>query len=503
MAVCLAMGAGRVRLVRQGLAEALLLAAAGGAGGLALAWWGSGALVALVSAALPVTLEAGPDARVLAFTTVVSCLTAIVFGLAPALGAARIDPLPALKIGGPGRGAPRLALRRVLVVTQIAVSLILLVCAGLFVRSLLALQDVDPGFDPNRVLLLQVSPPVADPAMPAEERRNLYRSLIARAATVPGVAGASASFPGVFTRDTWRNAVAIEGLAAAPGPPPRSYVNAITPDYFEVMRLALLRGRPFTDDDRTTTALVAAVNATFARQHFGDADPIGRRVALCTSHPCETSPVMREIVGVSEDAKYGNLREDRRPMLYVPFTQHEQSLREIEVRTAGDPAGVAAALHRELGGVDHRLAIVSMSELRARIDASMVAERLIAGLAAAFGLLALGLAATGLYGVVAYVTAQRTGEIGVRMALGASRRDVRRLVLRDTLTLAGIGAMIGVPAALAGARLLGSQLYQVGPADPLALWTGLALLSLATLAATYLPVRRAVRVDPAMALRAE
>jgi predicted permease len=318
------------------------------------------------------------------------------------------------------------------------------------------------------------------------------------------VDGASASFSSLFTRGTWRNVITVEGFVPRPGVTPRTFANAITPGYFDVMRMAVLRGRGFTDDDHETAPGVAIVNQAFARQFFGEADPIGRRVGLCTSDPCGFSPTgMIEIVGVTEDAKYVDLREEPRSMLYVPFTQHEQNLREIEVRTAAAPAAVAAMLHRELARVDSRLAIVAMIELRDQIDASIVAERLIAKLSATFGLLALALAAVGVYGVIAYVTAQRTGEIGIRVALGADRRDVRRLVLRDTLRLVVIGVVIGIPAALAGGRLLASQLYAVGPYDPLALSLGVVGLSAAAFVAGYLPARRAARIDPVSALRAE
>jgi len=504
-AVCLAIGAGRLRLVRHGLAEALLLAALGGIGGLFLATWGGSVLVALVSGALPISLEVSPDLRVLAFAMLTSCATAVVFGLLPALRAARIDPLPALKVGGgPGRGTARIPLRRTLVVTQIVVSLVLLVAAGLFVRSLLKLKDIDTGFDPNHVLLFRVTPPVDEQPVSVEQRRNLYRQLLARAESVPGVEGASASFSGVFTRGTWGNVIAVEGFIPRAGVTPRTFANSITPRYFDVMRIAVLRGRGFTDGDHETAPKVAVVNEAFARQFFGEANPIGKRVGLCSSEPCGSPPRgMMEIVGVTEDAKYVDLREKTRSMLYVPFTQIEQSLGELEVRTAGDPAAVAATLHRELAGVDSRLAIVGMVELRDQVDASIVAERLIAKLSATFGLLALALAAVGLYGVIAYVTTQRTGEIGIRMALGADRHDVRRLVLRDTLTLVAIGAAIGIPAALAGARLLASQLYEVGPNDPLAVSLSLATLCAAALVAGYLPARRAAHVDPSVALRAE
>jgi predicted permease len=504
-AVWLAIGAGRLRLVRHSLVEALLIAALGGVGGLFLGTWGISVLVALVSGASPLSLEVTPDSRVLAFTMLTSCATALVFGLLPALRAARIDPLPWLKAGGgPGRGATRAPLGRTLVVTQIAVSLVLLVAAGLFVRSLLKLKDIDTGFDPDRVLLFEVSPPVDEQPLRPEETRNLYRRLLARAEGVPGVRAASASFTSVFGSGAWRNAISVEGFASRSDVTPRTFANSITPSYFEVLGIAVLRGRRFTHEDHDTARKVAVVNQTFARKFFGDADPIGKRVGLCTSDPCRTSPAgMMEIVGLTEDAKYADLREEKRPMLYVPFTQYEHRLRELQVRTVGDPASAAATLHRVLAGVDRRLGIVGMVQLRDQVDASILAEHLAAGLSATFGLMALGLAAVGLYGLIAYVTTQRTAEIGIRMALGATRRDVLWLVLRDTLSLILVGLLIGLPAAWAGAHLFASQLYQVAPGDPVAVSLGLATLLVAALLAGYLPARRAVRISALGALRCE
>jgi predicted permease len=493
-----------LRVVRHGLAEALLLAALGGAAGLLLARWGSSVLVALVSGALPISIDVRPDARVLAFTMLVSCATAIVFGLLPALRAARVDPLPVLKVSAGVGGAGRIRLRRTLVVTQIAVSLVLLVTAGLFVRSLLNLKDIDMGFDPDRVLLFRVTPPAGELPLSAEARRNLYRQVLARAEAVPGVLGASASFSGLFTRETWGNAITIPGFVPRSGVTPRTFANVISPRYFDVMRMAVRRGRAFTDDDHETAPNVTVVNQTFARRFFGEADPIGMRGGVCSSDTCG-SPArgMMEIVGVTADAKYVNLREEQRSMLYVPFTQYEQNMHELEVRTAGAPAAVAATLHRELASVDSRMAVVGMVELRDQVDASLVPERLIAKLSATFGLLALALAAVGLYGVVAYMTTQRTAEIGIRMALGADPSEVRRLVLRDTLWLVIVGGIIGIPVALAGARLFASQLYGVGPNDPLVVLLGLGTISVAALVAGYLPARRAARIDPVIALRAE
>ena len=499
-AVCLAIGAGRLRLVRQLLAEALLLAGLGATAGLVLALWGTSALAALASrSALAISIDLGPDARVLAFTTLVALATAVVFGLLPALRSARIDPLSALRAAGSSvRGMVRVPLGRTLVVTQIAMSLVLLVGAALFVRSLVQLRNVDTGFDADRVLLLQLTPLVDEQRVTAADRRALYRGLLERAEGVPGVRAASLSFTGLFNNGTWGNVITVEGLTPASGAAPRTFANAIAPRYFEVVGLELVRGRAFTERDHETAPPVAIVNQTFARNFLGGGDPVGRHVGLGAP-----ARVMMEIVGVVADAKYVDLREEDRPMLYVPFTQYDQNLRSLEVRTAGAPAAVAAALRDQLSTVDRRITIAATTTLDAQIDASFAAERLIARLSAAFGLLALALAAVGLYGLTAYVTAQRTGEIGIRIALGGERRDVRWLVMRDLLVLVAIGAAIGLPIALGGARLLESQLYQVDPGDPLAVALGILTLSIAALAAGYLPARRAVRVDPLAALRCE
>jgi predicted permease len=504
-AVCLAIGAGRWRVVGQRMAEALLIAALGCLAGLLLATWGTSVLDRLISGALPISLDVRPDTRVLAFAVLTSGATALLFGLLPALRATRVDPLGALKSGpGTDRRAGRIPLGRTLVVTQIVVSLVLLVVAGLFVRSLFNLRNIDPGFDPDRVDIFRMSPPAAQPPLSAETRRSLYRQLLERAESVPGVESASASFSGLLSADAWGNAVTVDGFTPPAGTTPRSFANSVSPRYFDVVRIAVLRGRSFTADDRERAPKVAIVNETFARRFLGGRDPIGRRVGLCSSVPCAADvKEMMEIVGVAEDAKYTSLREDRRPMLYVPFTQYESNLSEIQVRTAGDPAAVAATLYRELATFDRRLAIVGMVQARERVDASILPEGLIAKLSAVFGLLALTLASVGLYGLIAYVTTQRTGEIGIRMALGAQRWDVRRLVLHDTFRLIALGMTLGIPAATGAARLLSSLLYQVGPFDPVAMTLSVAALFGAAMVAAYLPARRATRVNPSNALRAE
>lgn len=321
---------------------------------------------------------------------------------------------------------------------------------------------------------------------------------------MPGVVGASASYSGVLSSDSWRNVVLIEGYSPADGRTLRSFVNAVTPAFFDVMRLPVLQGRAFTDNDRSPAPAVVIVNNTFAQQFLSGKEPVGARVGLCSREPCGPSDAtMMEVVGVVDDVKYVNLRAPAPPLLYVPFAQAARDLHEIQVLTAGDAAAAASTLYDTLGRVDRRLAIVGMTTGRDRVDASLGTENMVASVSSIFGLLALMLAAVGLSGLVAYITAGRTQEIGIRMALGASRGDVQRLVLGDTVRLVALGGMLGVPVALGLARLLSGLLYDVGPHDPLVLSLSLGMLGCAALLAGYWPARRAGRVDPIESLRVE
>jgi predicted permease len=498
IAVRLAIGAGPVRLVRQGIVEALVMAAFGGAVALLIATWAGPALVALLAgAAVAPMIDAGPDARVFAFTAAVSAATAVLFGLWPAFRAGRTDPLGALKDASGPAASIRFGPGRWLVTGQVALSFILLVGAGLFIRTLMKLEAIDAGFNRDSVLLFQLAP-TGDRPLPPAERREVYRQLMARAQNVPGVAAVSASAVSLFIGESWGNLITVEGLTPAAGTTPRTFVNAITPHHFDVMQIALVSGRVFTVFDHESAPRVAIVNQTFARQFFGESDPLGKRVGFG-----QKPEAMIEVVGVVRDAKYNDLLEANRPMLYVPFTQHQQPLPALEVRVAGDPAAVAPVLRRELAAADGRIVALRDSTLRQQVSESIAAEHLIARLSAVFGVLALLLAAVGLYGVMAYVTAQRTSEIGVRMALGASARDVRWLVLRQALLLVVAGLIVGIPTALAAARLVAGQLYGVAAADPLTFGAAAAVLSAVAMIAAYLPARRAARVDPLIAFRCE
>jgi predicted permease len=501
MSLRVALGAGRLRLIRQLLVESLLLSVLGGGVGLLLGLWGAGSLVALASnTPLPLRFDVHLNMRMLAFTAFVSFATAIVFGLLPALRSARPNLVPALK------DAPALNMRRSgfrlgrsLVIGQIALSLVLLVGAGLFVRSLMNLRSIDLGFNPDRVLVLRADISAAGSKLPLDERRNIYARAIERAERVPGVRGASLSVVGLLSDNNWGNRITVEGRTAPSDEPERTFANAISPGYFEVTGMQVLRGRPFSDADRANAPPVAVVNETFARQFFNDPSPIGRRVGLGAP-----AKIMMEIIGVVSDAKYSSMRESAAPMLYVPFTQYDgQLLGQLQVRTAADPAALASQLRRELGSVDGRMAVVDVMEMQDAVDASLLGETLIAKLSSLFGVLALLLSAVGLYGVVAYMSAQRTVEIGIRMAMGADHRSVVWLVLRQVLILVLAGIGVGAPAAFFVSRLVGSQLYGMTPHDPVAIVLSVVTLSTVALVAGCIPARRASKVNPIVALRAE
>jgi predicted permease len=495
-AVRLAIGAGRARLIRQLLTESLLLSVLGGTFGLALSRWASKVLLLLVSrASAPIPLDLRPDARILAFTAGLSLLTGILFGFAPALRATRFDLAPSLK-QSTERGRGRFSLAKTLVAAQVAVSLLLLVGAGLFVRSLQKLESIDAGFDPEQVLLFRIDPRAT--GYKRTDLASLYRRLLERAESVPGVRAASGSFFGLFTGATWGNTLTVEGYTPRAGETVHSLANAVMARYFEVMGIPILHGRSISWADHENAPRVAVVNQTFARLYFGKADPIGKRFGL-GSPPKE----MIEIVGVAKDAKYVHLREAARPMLYVPFLQYPSGLTELEIRAAGDPSALAATLRRELAAVDRNLPVLGVTSLGEQVAASIAAERLIAKLSSAFGLLALLLACIGLYGVLAYSVSRRTSEIGIRIALGARPGDVRWLVLRESLLLILLGSAAGLAAALAAGRWISSQLFGVAPDDPLIFSLAtISMLAVGTLAG-YLPARRASRVDPMAALRYE
>ena len=507
IAVRLALGAGRFRLIRQLLTESMLLAFIGGALGLLFAWWGSGFLLELVGSGYdPVFLNLTLDLRVLGFTAVASLLAGVLFGLAPAWRATSVDLTPALKDSARGSGAgSRLGLGKTLVVVQVALSLLLLIGAGLFVRSLEKLKGLDAGLNQENVLLVST-----DPRMIGYQGRqiaDLYQRMLERIKTIPGVRYASLSRQGLLS--PYGSTMSVVVQARAPRPGENSFTRdnmntqsycGVGPEYFEAVGMTILRGRGFTAQDDEDAPRVAVINEAFARYYFGDEDPIGRRFG---GGP-ETSGQI-EIVGVVKDAKYKSLREPAPRTHYIPYRQDSTSWREttFQIRTVADPAGVIASVRQAAREIDANLPLFNIKTLATQVDESLAQERLIGVVSSFFSLLALLLAGIGLYGIMAYAVSQRTREVGVRMALGARRGAVLRMVLRQGMKLVLIGVGLGLAASLAVTRLIASQLFGVTATDPVTFIGAPALLLIVALLACYAPARRATKVDPLVTLRCE
>jgi predicted permease len=503
----LALGAGRSRIIRQVLTETLLLSGLGGAAGLLFAYAATQALIDFVTGAAGssyIPLEARPDARVLAFTTGVSLVTGILFGLAPAWRVSRMSLAPGMKTGagriaGDAVRSGRLPLPKILVASQAAFSLLLLVAASLFVRTLRNLQNQDFGFNRRNVLIVSLGLKAA--GYKPEQLPSLYQRLLDATKTLPGVRSATLSMLPPISGMTWGGPVSIPGHAAQPNEDMDTAINSVAPQYFETVGIPLLRGRAIGPEDTATSAKVAVVNRTFADHFFPHGDAVGRSFGV----PGEES-IQREIVGVVRDSKYHDPREAPGRMIYLPVSQlsgENLYAAFLQLRTAGDPAQVTEALRRALAGIDSNLPILKVITLSRQVDNYLDHEELISQLSSFFALLALLLACIGLYGVMNYNVLRRTNEIGIRMALGAGRGGVLWLVLKESLLLLSIGVALGVPIVLAATRLVRTELFGLGVFDPLSLAAAVLFLSLATTLAGYLPARRATRVDPMVALRYE
>lgn len=494
----LALGAGRARLLRQLVTESVLLALPGGVLGVLLAAWGTQALSAFQPPLpVPVHLDLGLDARVLGFACALTLATGVLFGLAPALEATRLDLLPALRdVGAAGGGRRAARLRRALVVGQVAVSLLLLGGAGLFLRSLARAQAIDPGFKTRRVLLASLAPSLG--GYGEDERRGLYERLLERVTGLPGVVSASLTTSVPLSADGGRRGVSIEGYGAQVGEDLEVPAAAVGPDYFATLGLPLVRGRGPSGSDRAGAPPVAVVNETFARRYWPGQDPVGRRLSLSG----DQGPFL-EVVGVARDAKYRTLGEEPLPFVYTALLQEETADATLLVRTDGDPSALAPSLKAALRGFDPRLPVFDLRTLRSSLGLALLPARLAGAVAGAAGTLALLLSAIGIYGITAWSVARRTREVGLRMALGARPGDVLRMMVRQGLRLTLTGLALGGAATLALGRLLRGWLYGVGPADPPALLGAAALLGSVALAACWLPARRAARADPVAALRAE
>jgi predicted permease len=499
IAVRMAIGAGRARLVRQILAESFLLVFVGGVLAFVFAEWASGAILATVSPGIhPLPINVAPDARVLVFTFLISLAAAVFFGMLPALRATRIDLTPALKAGnGEDSPAGRSLLSRLLIVSQAALSVVLLVGAGLFLRTLLNLDQIDTGFNRQNVLLFTIDPAAAGYRKQGSRLVNLYRRIEERVNAEPGVLAATIAF-------TTFNQGGIGGHVVIPGHKPRPEndhlvtFNFVGPRYFAAMGIPLFRGRVFGRHDTEKSQRVAVINQTMACWYFSGESPIGHRFGGDSKHSHDI-----EVIGVVKDTKIQSLREKPWPAVYFPYTQGGGYCNDLEVRYSGSPGTIIPEVRDAVHEVYHELPFSYQNTLAQQVDHSIANQILIARLSAFFSVLALMLACIGLYGVLAYSVTRRAHEIGIRMALGAERKDVLKMVVGQGLKLALIGVVIGVAGALALMRFLTSLLYGVKPTDPLTFIAVSLILMAVALVACYIPARRAAKVDPMVALRYE
>ena len=501
LSVRLALGATRWRLARQLLAESLLLSGAGAATGLVLAVWGSRLLVRQLStAANTVHLDLSLDWRVLSFTLVVAVLTAVLFGTAPALRAAAVQPNEGLKAHGRAiAGEPRFGLGSILVAGQVALSLILIVAAGLFLRTFLSLAGTPLGFEPDRILVVEMN--ARRSSVPPEARASLYERTRQAVLGLPGVAAAGTSAMTPVGGSMWNTLLENPEGLSLPEQERMSYVNLISPGWLETYRTRLVAGRDVTDADRSGTPHVLLVNETFARKFFPGRNPIGQRVRE-VGDPVRRPPE-REIVGVVGDAVYASLRQAIPPTMYQPLAQEETvgSSMTLHVRAAsGSPVLLTRSVAEAIGRVDQDLAL-TFRPLSANLQASANQERIVAMLSGFFGVLALLLAAVGLYGVMSYSVSRRRSEIGIRMALGAAPSGVTALVLRRAAVLIAAGIAAGGAISLWAAKFAAPLLFGLQPRDPATLLAATAVLTAVGALAGWLPARRAARIDPASVLR--
>jgi len=498
MGVRLALGASRSRLVRQMLTESLLLAVMGGAGGALFALWLSNAMSLMIPpVGYPVSMNLAWDYRVSGFAVTLTFLTVLAVGLVPALRATKVDPVVSIKNGGGAIGAltRRSRLRGALVVTQIAVSLVSLVCAGLFIRTLAQQLKVKPGFDPERALLVSMN--LYPNGYDEKRGTEFYRRLLERVAALPGVVSASLSdkVPNAWSGGTtWTHE--IEGYAPRPDEPMDINYEVVAPRYFQTMRIPLAEGREFSEEDQAHSTPVAIVNETMARRYWPGQSPVGKRLR-------GGGGKWTTIIGVARDVKHLGARAPVQPFMYYPLYQGYSARITLVARTAGDPWLALSGVRGAVRALDATLPVFDEKTLQTHSGIPLFLDRIMVTFLSAFGLLALTLAAIGLYGVIAYSVSQRTREIGIRMALGARGLDVLKQMLKEGMVLALIGMAIGLAVSFALTRLTESLLYGVSPTDAMTFTLVSLLLAAIALLACYLPARRATKVDPMIALRCE
>jgi len=498
IAIRAALGASRAALVGQLLAESVLLALAGGALGLALSAWGTHALTRLGQGNLPRVEEIGIDWRVMAFTACLSLVTGLLFGLLPAMQLSRQDLNPVLRAEGRGSAGSRRRSRTRggLVVGQVALSMVLLVGAGLLIRSFVRLRNVRAGFDAHSVLTMSISlPPARYPKGP--QMAAFYDQVVKRVAAMPGVRSAAVC-SALPVRPVRFSPVLVEGQPEVPlAARPILAIQMVSPAYFRTLRVALRQGREFTEGDNAEAPLVAVVNETLARRFWPHDNPIGKHLLLGRM----VKPA--EVVGVAADVNNLSLAAAPEAEVYLSFPQRPWASMNLILRTAGDPHNWAATARAAVTAVDPDQPVTALNPMEEVLDTSTAQQRFSVFLLGIFSMTALVLAAVGLYGVIAYSVAERTQEMGIRMALGAATGDILRMIVRQGLALALAGLVIGTLAALALTRLMSGMLFQVGAADPVSFAASALLFAAIAALATYLPARRATRVDPTEALRYE
>jgi predicted permease len=502
IAVRLALGSSRGRIIQQLLVESLLLSLTGGALGLLLAVAADGVLIKfLPPSSVPLAISSMPDCRILCFTAAVSGLTGLAFGLVPALQSTRPDVADTLKdqagavVGGTSTG-----IRKVLVVAQIALSLLLLVGATLFTRSLQKLKDLDPGFRTSNLLAFKVDPTLN--SYTTERTKAFYSHLKQDLESLPGVNAAALAVVAVIEGDEWDQWVTIDSYTPKKGELPDPHMNFVSPDFFKTMEIALWAGRDFKKTDTTGAPLVCIVNETFAKKYFGSVTAaLGHKVGMGIDPGTKTDIT---IIGVARATRYESMRDEIPIEMFRPYEQLDFATGiTAYVRTEQNPDQIFSSIRKRMTQLDANLPVFDMITLERQMQNSLVIERLVALLSSGFGFLATALAAIGLYGVMAYMVARRTREIGIRMAIGASRGDVVWLVMREAMVLLVIGVAIALPCAWLAGQFVRSQLYGIEPTDAYSLALATIGIGIVASAAGYLPARRATKVDPMNALRYE
>lgn len=496
VAVRLALGASRGQIIRQLLIESLLLGAAGGAAGLVLATWTSRLLVSLMPTGdAPPPITTTPDTRILLFALAVSMVTALLFGMAPALQSIRVRLAPTLKDQAGSIAGGHFRVRKALVAVQVFLSLVLLIGAGLFVQSLRNLRNLDTGFETEQTLVFGLDPMRNGYTM--ERNRLFLRQLREKLATLPGAEGAGVALVRVLSGNEWDNSVTVQGYEAKPGENMNPFYNAVSQGYFQTLEIPMLEGRDFRDTDVDGAPKVGIVNQAFVKYYFGDQPAVGRRFGFGREADIE-------IVGVIPDVRYQNMRQEIPRQVFVPYDQaNGASEAHVYLRTRHEPDAMIAATREAVRGLDANVPLYALRPMQVQLEDSLVTERLIAFLAGAFGVVATLLSAIGLYGVLAYGVTRRTREIGLRMALGAQRGDVAGLVLKEMAWLFVAGAIVAIPVSYGLATVVRAQLYGIEPQDPFNIVAATLALAAVAIAAGCIPAWRASRIQPMEALRFE